>query len=241
MPKLLLVEDDTALARGLQFNLDQEGFEVTVVDDGRVASDRVQKEKFDLVVLDGMLPGMDGTEVVRSMRKADNYTPVLMLTARSLPDDHMRGLEAGADDYLTKPFDFRVLLAHINGLLRREQWLKGNGSTGTGGPVRMGVATVDFARHELVREGEHHTLTMKEAMLLKLFATNPGRLVPRAELLEKVWDLRPDTNTRTADAFIVRLRRFIEKDPVEPQYLVTVRGLGYRYDPEGSGEPPASM
>ncbi len=239
MAKLLLVEDDTSLARGLQFNLKEEGFDVTVVDDGRVASERVQKDKYDLVILDDMLPGMEGTEVVRGMRKADNYTPVLMLTARSQPEDQARGMEAGADDYLTKPFNFKVLLAHIQGLLRRQEWLKGGSNGQQPAKLKMGVAEVDFARHELVRDGERHALTPKEAMLLRIFADNPGRLVPRAELLEKVWDLKPDTNTRTADAFIVRLRRFIEEDPVRPRHLITVRGLGYRYDVTGEGEPPA--
>jgi DNA-binding response OmpR family regulator len=237
VPKLLLVEDDASLARGLQFNLNEEGFDVTVVDDGKVASDRVNSERFDLVVLDDMLPGLEGTEVVRSMRQSDNYTPVLMLTARSLPEDQAKGLEAGADDYLTKPFNFKVLLAHIQGLLRRQEWLKGGPNGQQPAKLKMGVADIDFARHELVRDGERHPLTPKEAMLLRIFADNPGRLVPRAELLEKVWDLKPDTNTRTADAFIVRLRRFIEEDPVRPRHLVTVRGLGYRYDPDGSGEP----
>jgi len=234
MPKLLLVEDDAALSRGLQFNLDREGFEVVAVDNGRVASERVQVEKFDVVILDDMLPGMEGTEVVRGMRKADNYTPVIMLTARSQPEDQAGGLEAGADDYLAKPFDFKVLLARLNGLLRRQEWLRGPG--GKSGRTKMGIAEVDFARHEIARGGDRQTLTVKEAMLLKIFAENPGRLVPRAELLEKVWDLKPDTNTRTADAFIVRLRRFIEVDPVNPRFLLTVRGLGYRYDPEGTGE-----
>jgi DNA-binding response OmpR family regulator len=233
MPRVLVVEDEAHLATGIKFNLELEDYEVAVVGDGAEAISLLAREKgrFDLVILDVMLPGVDGFEVVDRMRKSGDFTPVLMLTAKSLPEDVVHGLEAGADDYLAKPFDLTVLLARIKGLLRRRDWARG---AGVDGPQRVtiGTAEVDFTSFE-VRAGEKvHQLTLLEAMLLKLLAQHAGRIVSKALILEKVWNVSPDTQTRAVDNFILRLRRYLEPDPARPRYLHTVRGAGYRLTPE---------
>jgi DNA-binding response OmpR family regulator len=225
-PRILLVEDEANLAKGIEFNLGLEGYEVQVVDDGLRALDIVVgAPAHDLVVLDVMLPGIDGFSLAQRMREAGNYTPLLMLTAKSLPDDIVQGLSAGADDYLAKPFDLPVLLARVRGLLRRRDWTRGEvGSQ----PVRIGDAEVDFANFEVRARGETFRLTVLEATLLKLLVQNQGRVVSKGEILEKVWNLSPDTETRAVDNFIVRLRRYIEANPRFPNHLETVRGAGYR-------------
>jgi DNA-binding response OmpR family regulator len=229
MARLLVVEDEDHLATGIKFNLELEGYEVEVVSDGALALARLLRPPaFDLVILDVMLPGLDGFEIVERLRKAGNYVATLMLTAKSLPEDVVQGLEAGADDYLAKPFDLTVLLARVKGLLRRRDWARGKGD----GPERatIGDVEVDFAAFEVCRGGEIQRLTLLEAMLLKLLVQNTGRVVSKAEILEKVWNLSPDTQTRAVDNFIVRLRRYVERDPREPKHLLTVRGAGYRLD-----------
>jgi DNA-binding response OmpR family regulator len=196
------------------------------VDDGRVALDRLGvPDGFDLVLLDVMLPGLDGLAVAGGMRRAGNYTPVLMLTAKGRPDDVVRGLEAGADDYLPKPFDLPVLLARVKGLLRRREWAREPPGRAA---VRLGEAEVDFANFEVVVRGERHRLTTLEATLLRHLVQNAGRVVGKGEILEKVWNLDPQTETRAVDNFIVRLRRYLEPDPRSPRHLHTVRGAGYR-------------
>ncbi len=230
MARLLIVEDEAHLATGIKFNLELEGYEVEVIDDGSRAMERLARPPgFDLVVLDVMLPGADGYQIVEALRKAGNHTPTLMLTAKGLPEDVVHGLEAGADDYLAKPFDLTVLLARVKGLLRRRDWARGGGD----GPrqATIGDALVDFESFEVRRAGQVHLLTLLEAMLLKLLVQNPGRVVSKGEILEKVWNLSPDTQTRAVDNFVVRLRRYVEQDPREPRHLVTVRGAGYRLDP----------
>jgi len=172
-----------------------------------------------------MLPGTDGFSVAARMRAASNYTPILMLTAKSLPDDVVHGLEAGADDYLSKPFDLPVLLARVKGLLRRRDWARGSNGPRT---ARIGAADVDFETFELRGRGETVHLTLLEAMLLKLLVQNAGRIVTKAEILEKVWNVSPDTETRAVDNFIARLRRHLEENPRFPKHLHTVRGAGYR-------------
>jgi DNA-binding response OmpR family regulator len=180
------------------------------------------------VLLDVMLPGLDGFRVVDRMRAAGNFTPVLMLTAKSLPEDVVQGLEAGADDYLPKPFELTVLLARVKGLLRRRDWARGASE----GPVtaRVGEAEIDFGTFEVKARGETVRLTLLEAMLLKLLVQNAGRIVSKAEILEKVWNVNPETETRAVDNFIVRLRRHLEPNPRFPKHLTTVRGAGYRLD-----------
>jgi DNA-binding response OmpR family regulator len=235
MPRVLVVEDEAHLATGIRFNLELEGYEVEVVGDGVLALDRLKevREKpaaaFDLVLLDVMLPGLDGFQVADGMRKAGDHTPVLMLTAKSLPEDVVQGLELGADDYLAKPFDLPVLLARVKGLLRRRDWAR---SQSDGADTALiGDAMVDFRVFELRTGGEVVHLTLLEATLLKLLVQNAGRIVSKAEILQKVWNVSPDTETRAVDNFIVRLRRYLEPDPRQPRYLHTVRGAGYKLTP----------
>jgi len=229
-PRILLVEDEAHLATGIQFNLELEGYQVEVIADGLEALDRIGRPDaaYDLVVLDVMLPGLDGFAVASRLRQAGHYVPILMLTAKTLPEDVVQGLEAGADDYLPKPFDLPVLLARVKGLLRRRDWAR-NGEAGPA-TVRVGEAEVDFAAFELHARGRTVRLTLLEAMLLKLLVQNAGRVVTKAEILEKVWNVSADTQTRAVDNFIVRLRRYLEEDPRDPRHLKTVRGAGWRLD-----------
>jgi DNA-binding response OmpR family regulator len=191
-----------------------------------VAPEDPREPALDLVILDVMLPGLDGFEIVERMRQAGNFTPVLMLTAKSLPEDVVQGLEAGADDYLPKPFDLPVLLARVKGLIRRRDWTRGGTPTLEGS--RIGDSEVDFRTFEIRRGGETIPLTLLEAMLLKLLVQNRGQVVSKGEILEKVWNLDPDTETRAVDNFVMRLRRHLGDDPRSPRHLETVRGAGYR-------------
>jgi DNA-binding response OmpR family regulator len=231
MTRVLIVEDEANLAAGIRFNLELEGYEVEVIGDGLAAlslltSPAGTSASFDLVVLDVMLPGMDGFALADRLRNQGNRVPILMLTAKGLPEDVVQGLEAGADDYLPKPFDLAVFLARVKGLLRRRDWARGAGSEPHA--TRIGEAEVDFQNFELKVRGESFRLTLLEAMLLKLFVENAGRVVSKGEILEKVWNLSPDTETRAVDNFVMRLRRYLELDPRTPRYLHTVRGAGYR-------------
>ena len=230
MARILVVEDEAHLAKGIRFNLEADGYEVEVIADGALALKALlEPNGFDLVLLDVMLPGMDGFQVARRMREAGNFVPVLMLTAKSLPEDVVQGLEVGADDYLPKPFDLPVLLARVKGLLRRRDWARGEGE----GPetARVGQADVDFRSFEVRVRGETQHLTLLEATLLKLLVQNAGRVVSKGEILEKVWNVSPDTQTRAVDNFIVRLRKLVEPDPGSPKHLHTVRGAGYKLVP----------
>jgi DNA-binding response OmpR family regulator len=235
MARVLVVEDEAHLATGIRFNLELEGYVVELVGDGALALERLKEARarpadaFDLVLLDVMLPGLDGFQVADGMRKAGDHTPVLMLTAKSLPEDVVQGLELGADDYLAKPFDLPVLLARVKGLLRRRDWAR---SQSDGADTAcIGDAMVDFRVFELRTGGEVVHLTLLEAMLLKLLVQNAGRIVSKAEILQKVWNVNPETETRAVDNFIVRLRRYLEPDPRQPRYLHTVRGAGYKLTP----------
>ena len=245
MKSLLIVEDESHLAQGLQFNLEEEGYKVKVVDDGEKALVLLLQSDptFDAVVLDVMLPGKNGFEVVAELRHANQYLPILLLTARSRPEDILKGFEAGADDYLPKPFDLAILLARIRGLLRRRDWaLRSLESP----PIATGEMhdrdtsdppsiftfegkTIDFGELELRMSGTIFHLTVMEADLLRHLVQNNGRTVSRKSLLEEVWGVREDTDTRAIDNFIVRLRRYIEDDPSKPRHLLTVRGVGYRF------------
>jgi DNA-binding response OmpR family regulator len=228
--RILVVEDEEHLAVGIKFNLELEGYVVEVAGDGAAALDRltasVGATSFDLVVLDVMLPGLDGFAVVRRMREAGNFIPVLMLTAKGLPEDVVQGLEAGADDYLAKPFDLAVLLARVKGLLRRRDWARGD--SGNLEKATIGTAEVDFRAFEIRKGGMTVKLTLLEAMLLKLLVQNAGRVVSKAEILEKVWNVSPEAETRAVDNFVVRLRRHLEDSPRFPAHLHTVRGAGYK-------------
>jgi DNA-binding response OmpR family regulator len=238
MSVVLIVEDEQHLADGLKFNLEAEGYEVETVGDGETALKLLarQPRRFDAVVLDVMLPGMDGFEVARELREAGQYVPILMLTARSRPEDILRGFEAGADDYVPKPFELAILIARLHGLLRRREWfrLSRNLSVGAvrdagGEAFNFSGKTIDFSRLELSSGGRRVQLTLMEAELLRYLIKHEGRPVSRQSLLEDVWGLREDTDTRAIDNFIVRLRRYIEDDPSNPSHLLTVRGVGYRF------------
>ena len=232
MARILLVEDEAHLADGIRFNLELEGYEVETIADGIAAVARLTpggaSPALDLIVLDVMLPGLDGFQIVRRMREAGNFTPVLMLTAKSLPEDIVQGLEAGADDYLAKPFDLPVLLARVKGLIRRRDWTRNDGGIGAPEAARIGEAEADFRRFEIRRGGGTFPLTLLEAMLLKLLVQHRGQVVSKGEILEKVWNLDPETETRAVDNFVMRLRRHLGDDPRTPRHLQTVRGAGYR-------------
>ena len=270
---VLVVEDEKHLADGLRFNLEAEGYRVETVGDGETALALLLKEpaRYEAVVLDVMLPGINGFAVARELRGAGQFVPILMLTARGRPEDVLRGFEAGADEYLPKPFELRILLARLRSLLRRRGWGQGVGNNQTETPeasersatranvsigdeanaaatptnnnVRAGAIsqvddnavfvfdgkTIDFGRLEL-RVGERIVrLTLMEAQLLRYLINHEGRVVSRKLMLEEVWGLHEDTDTRAIDNFIVRLRRYLEDVPAKPKHLLTVRGVGYRF------------
>jgi two-component system alkaline phosphatase synthesis response regulator PhoP len=248
MSRVLVVEDEAHLAQGLRFNLEAEGYSAEVVGDGESATERLldNKENFDAVVLDIMLPGKDGFSVVSELRAARNYVPVLMLTARGRPEDVLKGFASGADDYLPKPFDLSILLARLQGLLRRREWLRSVDASvksdagvaedavdpiaiGDFGKFSFAGKTIDFATLELRAGDDVIQLTLMESQLLRHLVQNDGRVVSRKQILEEVWGLHEDTDTRAIDNFIVRLRRYIEDDPAQPRHLLTVRGVGYRF------------
>ncbi len=239
MKRLLIVEDEEHLATGLKFNLEAEGYDVEVEEDGQAALDRLtgSRNGVDLVLLDVMLPSLDGFEVVRRLRESGSFVPVVMLTARGQIEDVLRGFELGADDYLPKPFDLSILIARIQGLLRRKAWLEKPSdpqSAGYVGECRFGGTRVDFSEQVVERDGIEKNLTLMEATLLRFLVEREGHAVERDVLLEEVWGVRKDTDTRTVDNFIARLRRAVEEEPSRPKHLQTVRGVGYRFvaDPD---------
>jgi two-component system, OmpR family, alkaline phosphatase synthesis response regulator PhoP len=238
MSRVLVVEDEQHLAEGLRFNLEAEGYQVQLVDTGEGALEKLAAESaaFDVVILDVMLPGMDGFGVVSQMRELGQFVPTLILTARGYPDDVLRGFAAGADDYLTKPFDLSILIARIRGLLRRREWLRAAAPVPAGSPAdgskhvfTFGDKSVHFDRLELHVRDQVFPLTLMEANVLRYLIEHEGQRVSRKAMLAKVWGLHEDTDTRAIDNFIVRLRRYIEDDPTRPRHLLTVRGVGYRF------------
>jgi DNA-binding response OmpR family regulator len=242
MSRILVVEDEAHLAEGLRFNLEQEGYSVDVVGNGEEALDRLlkRKEEFDALVLDVMLPGIDGFSVAHTLRETNNYIPLLMLTARSRPEDVLQGFESGADDYLPKPFNLSILIARVGSLLRRKTWEHRTSepsakpvvrSTASPDTFRFGDKIVDFQNLRLQAGKETVQLTLMESELLRYLIQNAGHPVSRKAILENVWDLQEDTDTRAIDNFIVRLRKYIEDEPSSPRHLVTVRGLGYKFIP----------
>ena len=260
--RVLIVEDEKHLADGLRFNLEAEGYAVETVGDGEAALALLigGEQKFDAVVLDVMLPVVDGFEVAARLRQAGQFVPVLMLTARGRAEDVLRGFESGADDYLPKPFELSILLARLRGLLRRREWLSRdhessgvrNGRSADGmvpgasdGQEAAAAGdlaaddifvfdgkTIDFGALELRVGGRTVRLTLMEAELLRYLVRHSGRAVSRRSVLEEVWNLREDTDTRAIDNFIVRLRKYIEDEPARPRHLITVRGVGYRFIPQ---------
>ena len=228
MSRILIVEDEAHLADGLRFNLEAEGHEVEIDGDGQQALDRLlgDRSRFDAVVLDVMLPGKDGFSVVKQLRTEGHYVPVLMLTARSRPEDVLQGFEAGADDYLPKPFELQILLARLRGLLRRREWLTQEHEHDA---ITFAGKKLDLEALELQVGDKKYQLTQMECDLLEYLVKNAGKVVSRKSILEDVWDLHEDTDTRAIDNFIVRLRRYLEADPTKPKHLVTVRGVGYKF------------
>ena len=238
---ILVVEDEAHLAQGLLFNLRAEGYTVQLAEDGERALEMLTDGPFDAVILDVMLPGRDGFSVASELRAQENFVPILMLTARSRPEDVLNGFSAGADDYLPKPFDLSILLARLNGLLRRMAWLRPEqtvrpapaprpaGSTST---FTFAGRTIHFSSLELTTPDRTIRLTLMECDLLRYLVQNQGRIISRKELLEHVWRVHEDTDTRAIDNFMVRLRRYIEDNPAEPVFLETVRGVGYRFLPD---------
>jgi DNA-binding response OmpR family regulator len=240
---VLIVEDEEHLAQGLKFNLEAEGYRASIARDGETALEiaGAPDAGIDVILLDVMLPGCDGFSVVEQLRERDDRTPILMLTARGRSEDVLRGFAVGADDYLPKPFDLSILLARLHGLLRRWAWQRRDPGAATPAeteaPYSFAGRTIDFAALELRVDGRSIRLTVMEADLLRYLVRHQGRSISRKELLEQVWRMREDTDTRAIDNFIVRLRRYIEDDPANPVFLKTVRGVGYRFDPQSS--PPA--
>ncbi len=234
MSRILVVEDEVHLAEGLRFNLEAEGHSVDTTEKGEDALQRLltAREKFDLIVLDVMLPGKNGFSVAQELRQARNYVPVLMLTARGRPEDVLRGFESGADDYLPKPFELSILLARITSLLRRTQWMRGPATRpqpAESDTYSFDGRVVDFENLELRTGKKTYRLTVMETELLRYLIGNAGHPVSRQAILAEVWNLREDTDTRAIDNFIVRLRRYIEPEPARPRYLLTVRGVGYKF------------
>jgi DNA-binding response OmpR family regulator len=228
--KILVVEDEQHLADGLRFNLEAEGFDPVLVADGETAIDTLGRERFDAVVLDVMLPGISGFDVARTLRERADYTPILMLTARGRPEDVLQGFEAGTDDYLAKPFELEIFLARLNGMLRRQRWSAEKTSKPTNTEViNINGREIDINNLEL-RHGEDVVqLTLMEAKLLRYLIDNQGQAVSRRSILEDVWQLQEDTDTRAIDNFIVRLRKHLEDKPDDPKIVQTVRGIGYRF------------
>ena len=227
--QILIVEDEEHIADGLRFNLEAEGYEARIVHDGETALQLLNESKFDAIVLDIMLPKIDGFEVAKTLRAKEDYTPILMLTARGRPEDVLKGFEAGTDDYLPKPFDLEIFLARIRGLLRRREWFEKQTVQQRPAIETINGRTIDFENLELRYNDELAHLTLMEAKLLRYFITNAGRAVSRKTILEEVWDLQEDTDTRAIDNFIVRLRKYLEDEPNNPRILQTVRGVGYRF------------
>jgi DNA-binding response OmpR family regulator len=240
MSRILVVEDEQHIAEGLRFNLAAEGHETTIAATGEQALDMLLGEgrPFDVVVLDVMLPGKDGFTVASELRAAGRYVPILMLTARSRPEDVLRGFESGADDYLPKPFELSILLARVRGLLRRRQWDEQAAPATSGGAVpdtfSFAGRTLDFSAMEIRARGTSYRLTQMECELLRYLVRNAGRAISRGTILEDVWGLHEETDTRAIDNFIVRLRRYLEDRPASPRFLLTIRGVGYKFVPEGN-------
>lgn len=243
MSSVLVVEDEQHLADGLRFNLEAEGYTVDTVSNGEAALSLLleREQPFDAVVLDVMLPGKDGFTVASELRASGQFVPVLMLTARGRPDDVLRGFESGADDYLPKPFELSVFMARLNALLRRREWFqKDRAETErmTSGRATSEVEseifafdgkTIDLGALELRTANQTVKLTLMEAQLLRYLIRHEGKIVSRKAILEDVWGVHEDTDTRAIDNFIVRLRKYIEDEPSNPRHLLTVRGVGYRF------------
>ncbi|HJX73369.1 MAG TPA: response regulator transcription factor [Candidatus Deferrimicrobiaceae bacterium] len=233
---VLVVEDDKDIARLLDLHLKDEGYSVTVVSDGKTGLAQALSKPYDIVILDLILPGMDGLEVCRGIRNRKDYTPILMLTAKSTDVDRIVGLEMGADDYLTKPFNVRELLARVKALFRRVEALRAKDPAAPGKRIESGDLVIDPEKRRVTVEGNPVHLTAREFELLQEFARHPGRVYTRAQLLDKVWGYSYQGYEHTVNSHINRLREKIEKNPAKPRYILTVRGVGYRFAEPGDRE-----
>ncbi len=228
--RILLVEDEETLAVGLEYNLTEEGYHVIWAKNGRQALDLFEKEKFDLIILDIMLPYLNGFEVAEAVRKKDIQMPILMLTAKTESDDRVKGLEKGADDYLTKPFHLQELLLRVKGMLKRKSWYK---EASEKQPVyNFGLNEINFENLTCFHGDHKFRITPHEAMVLKYLIERKDEIVTRKELLENVWHLNSDIETRTVDIFISRLRKYFELDPTNPVHFKSIRGIGYSFTEE---------
>jgi DNA-binding response OmpR family regulator len=239
MAHILVIEDEHHLAEGLRFNLEADGHRVTVTGDGESGLQQLlaQPGHFDAVLLDVMLPGRDGFDIAAALRRSGDFVPILMLTARGRAEDILHGFESGADDYLPKPFDLEILLARVRGLLRRSGWTRAAERPVAPKPsnvITFGDNTLDLDALELRVGTMPYHLTAMEADLLQYLLQNAGKVVSRKAILEDVWNVHEDTDTRAIDNFIVRLRRFLNENPTNPRHVLTVRGIGYRFiaDPD---------
>jgi DNA-binding response OmpR family regulator len=228
--RILLVEDEDSLAIGLEYNLTEEGYIVTIASDGKQAVKYIDSGSFDLILLDIMLPYLDGFTVAKNIRERYPQLPILMLTARTAAKDRIKGLELGADDYLTKPFHLEELLLRIRGMLRRKEWYKE--AIATSPSYRFGENEVNFEKLSCRSGSKDMKLTAHEAMFLRYLIDNQGRVISRKEILENVWNIDSEVETRTIDNFVVRLRKFFEPDPSHPIYIKSVRGVGYEFEAE---------
>jgi len=226
---ILLVEDEENLARVLLFNLEEEGYRVTWARDGRTGLESFDGRTIDLVILDLMLPYIDGFAVAETIRRQSAQIPILMLTARTGSDDRIRGLESGADDYLTKPFHLKELLLRVNGMLKRKSWYRQSETLKV--TLKVGKCRVDFSDLTIRCDKRTLRLTHQEAELLHYFVEHKGRIISRRELLENVWHLHAQIDTRTVDNFVARLRKYFEPQPSRPIHFISVRGAGYLYNP----------
>jgi two-component system alkaline phosphatase synthesis response regulator PhoP len=235
---ILVVDDEAHLAAGIRENLEAEGYRADVAHDGLAGLERLRAEDFDLVVLDVMMPNMDGLELCAQLRREGLQTPVLFLTVKGEAADRVRGFEAGGDDYLAKPFHLQELLLRVAAILRRSSWYQ-SGAVPT---LAFGGNRVDFKTYEArAWDGSQHSLTHKEAMILRMLADRPGQIVTREEVLDRVWGYEVFPSTRTIDNFIVRLRKRFERNAELPAHFHTVRGVGYRFtaEPQQSEAPSA--
>ena len=225
-PPILLVEDEPHIAKGLIYNLTEEGYLVTHVETGELALQAIADTAFALVILDLMLPGIDGLEVCKQLRSQGNQLPILMLTARGSEDDRITGLSTGADDYLPKPFNLKEFLLRVAGLIRRSNWQVGSGKSKF---YTFGSNRIDLESYQATTALETIQLTELEMKMFRLFIANEGKVISRGELLQQVWGLSPETETRSLDNFIVRLRKYFEPIPTKPRFFLTVRSRGYRF------------
>jgi two-component system alkaline phosphatase synthesis response regulator PhoP len=233
MPRLLLVEDEEHIVNGLKFNLEMEGYEILHARDGNIAKELLfdKKDKFDLIILDIMLPGMSGYDLCYALRKSENYTPVLMLTAKKFEKDKITGLQLGADDYLTKPFHLEELLTRVQVLLRRQQWSNIEQKTSK---LEFSDVVINFDQFTALKGQKALKLTNLEYKLMKKFSENEGKVLSREELFEKVWEIKDYENLRTVDNFVSRLRKYFEKDPSNPKHFHSIRGVGYKFTKDES-------